>query len=31
MFLTICFCIVIFATVCGVCELTVKIVRKLRS
>lgn len=31
MFLTICLCFVIFASVCGVCELTVRIVRKLRS
>ncbi len=31
MFLGICVAVVIFASVCGVCELTVKIVRKLRS
>ena len=31
MFLTICICVVIFAVVSAVCELTVKIIRKLRS
>lgn len=31
MFLTICICVIIFASVCAVCELTVKIIRKIRS
>lgn len=31
MFLGICIAVVIFVSVCAVCELTVKIVRKLRS
>ena len=31
MFLTLCLSVVIFASVCGLCELTVKIVKKIKS
>ena len=31
MFWTICIAVVIFIFVCGLCELTVKIVRKIKS